>query len=95
MKAAPHTETAFEDVIEAHLLANGYTALASKHYDTEKALFPDIAIRFIQQTQPKEWQRLAKLHGDNTTSQILSDLCKWLDTYGCLTVLRHGFGPAV
>lgn len=91
MKAAPHTETAFEAVIEAHLLDNGYTALPNKKFDTEKALFPDTAIRFIQQTQPKEWERLQKLHGDNTASQILSDLCKWLDTYGCLTVLRHGF----
>jgi type I restriction enzyme, R subunit len=91
MKVVPHTEAAFEDVIEAHLLANGYTSLANKLFDTEKAIFPNIAIRFIQQTQPKEWERLQKLHGDSTASQILADLCKWLDTYGCLAVLRHGF----
>lgn len=91
MKAAPHTETAFEQVIEAHLLANGYSTLASKQYDPEKALFPDTAIQFIQQTQPKEWERLQKLHGDNTANQILADLCKWLDTYGSLQTLRHGF----
>ena len=91
MKAASHTETAFEDVIESHLLANGYTPLASRQFDTEKALFPKTAIRFIQQTQPKEWERLQKLHADNTANQILTDLCKWLDTYGCLQVLRHGF----
>ncbi|WP_121967542.1 type I restriction endonuclease [Leptolyngbya sp. BC1307] len=91
MKAASHTEAAFESVIEAHLLANGYSALPSKQYDPEKSLFPDTAIRFIQQTQPKEWERLHNLLGNNTASQILADLCKWLDTYGCLTVLRHGF----
>lgn len=86
-----HTETAFEQVIEAHLLAHGYTSLSPKKFDCDRAIFPDPAIRFIQQTQPKEWERLEKLHGDNTATQILTDLCKWLDTYGSLQVLRHGF----
>ncbi|MEM6867020.1 MAG: DEAD/DEAH box helicase family protein [Cyanobacteria bacterium P01_C01_bin.121] len=91
MTTAPHTEAAFETVIEAHLLAHGYSRVKNKLFDFETAIFPDLAIRFIQQTQPQEWERLEKLHGDNTTNQILTDLCKWLDTYGCLQVLRHGF----
>lgn len=86
-----HTETAFEQVIEAHLLNHGYLSLSPKKFDCDRALFPIPAIQFIQTTQPKEWARLEKLHGDNTTSQILTDLCKWLDTYGSLQVLRHGF----
>jgi type I restriction enzyme, R subunit len=84
-------ETAFEQVIEAHLLSHGYSSLKSKKFDCDRALFPDTAIHFIQTTQPKEWARLQKLHGDNTSTQILTDLCKWLDTYGSLQVLRHGF----
>ena len=86
-----HTETAFEQVIETHLLHHGYRKLANKEFDTDRALFPKTAIAFIQKTQPKEWERLEKLHGDNTPNQILTDLCKWLDTYGALQVLRHGF----
>lgn len=86
-----HTEIAFEQVIEAHLLKHGYTSLNSKKFDCDRAIFPDTAIHFIQTTQPKEWARLEKLHGDNTANQILTDLCKWLDTYGSLQVLRHGF----
>ncbi len=86
-----HTEADFERVIEAHLLNHGYTQLSPKAFDCDRALFPEIAIQFIQQTQPQEWERLEKLHGDNTATQILSDLCKWLDTYGSLQVLRHGF----
>jgi type I restriction enzyme, R subunit len=86
-----HTEAAFEQVIESHLLSQGYTSLSSKKFNCDRALFPETVIRFIQQTQPKEWERLEKLHGDTTTTQILTDLCKWLDTYGSLQVLRHGF----
>ena len=86
-----HTEANFESVIEAHLLNHGYTNLSPKKFDCDRALFPEVAIGFIQQTQPQEWERLEKLHGDNTAIQILSDLCKWLDTYGSLQVLRHGF----
>jgi type I restriction enzyme, R subunit len=86
-----HTETAFEQVIEAYLLSHGYASLSPKKFDCDRALFPEIAIDFIQQTQPKEWERLEKLHGDNTAPQILTDLSKWLDTYGSLQVLRHGF----
>jgi type I restriction enzyme, R subunit len=86
-----HTETAFEQVIEAHLLSHGYAPLSPKKFDCDRALFPDTAIRFIRQTQPKEWDRLEQLHGDQTATQILTDLSKWLDTYGSLQVLRHGF----
>ena len=86
-----HTENAFEQVIEAHLLNHGYISLSPKKFDCDRAIFPETAIYFIQQTQPKEWERLEKLHGDNTATQILTDLCKWLDTYGSLQVLRHGF----
>jgi type I restriction enzyme, R subunit len=90
-KMSIHTEANFESEIKSHLLSHGYTHLSPKKFDCDRVLFPETAIRFIQQTQPKEWERLEKLHGDSTTTQILSDLCKWLDTYGCLQVLRHGF----
>jgi type I restriction enzyme, R subunit len=86
-----HTEANFESAIESHLLSHGYTKILSKAFDCDRALFPTAALNFIQQTQPKEWERLEKLHGDHTANQILSDLCKWLDTYGSLQVLRHGF----
>ncbi len=86
-----HTEANFESAIEAHLLSQGYSRLNPKKFDCNRALFPETVIRFIQQTQPKEWARLESLHGEHTATQILADLCKWLDTYGSLQVLRHGF----
>ncbi|KPV54318.1 type I restriction endonuclease subunit R, partial [Kouleothrix aurantiaca] len=87
---ARHTEAAFETVVEAHLLAHGYTAIPHG-YDQEQAIFPNIALQFIQATQPKEWAKLEALHGPNTPARVLDDLCKWMNTYGALHTLRHGF----
>jgi type I restriction enzyme R subunit len=86
-----HTEAAFEGVIEAHMLANGYVAVLGRAYDQARAIFPSVVLDFIRETQPKEWARLEALHGTNTGEQILGDLCKWMDVHGSLATLRHGF----
>ncbi len=86
----PYTETAFETIIEQHLLANGYVHLESP-FDPARAIFPAEVSAFIQTTQPEAWAKLAALLGDNTERQVLTDLCKWMDTYGALHTLRHGF----
>lgn len=85
-----HSETAFEEVAETYLLANGYAHEATT-FDRPRAIFPTTIIEFIKATQPKEWAKLEALHGEKTTTQILTDLCKWMDTYGSLHTLRHGF----
>ena len=45
-----HGEAAFQSVIEAQLLAHGYTSLPSG-YDRARALFPDVVTGFIKATQ--------------------------------------------
>jgi type I restriction enzyme R subunit len=89
--AAHHTETAFESVIELHLLENGYVSVDRSGFDPHLAIFPQVALSFIRETQPKEWEKLEALHGEKTGEQIITDLCKWMDTYGSLVTLRHGF----
>ena len=91
MSVAPHSEAAFETVIEAHLLAHGYVAIPREGFDRERAMFPDTILAFIRDTQPKHWARLESLLGDGTGEQILGDLCKWMDIHGSLATLRHGF----
>jgi type I restriction enzyme R subunit len=91
MTTSRHSEAAFETVIETHLLANGYTPVAGGGFDRERAIVPEIVLGFIRETQPKEWAKLEALHGEKTGEQILSDLCKWMDLYGSLATLRHGF----
>ena len=82
-------EAAFETVIEAHLLQNGYVRVASESFDRERAIFPETVLAFIRETQPKEWAKLEALHGDKTSEQILGDLCKWIDQNGALATLRY------
>ena len=84
-------EAAFETVIEAHLLQNGYVSIGREGFDREHAIFPDTVLAFIRETQPSEWAKLAALHGDKTGEQILADLCKWMDANGSVATLRHGF----
>ena len=91
MSVARHFEAAFETVIEAHLLENGYVPVACEGFDRKRAIFPDTVLAFIRETQSTEWVKLEALHGDNTGEQILGDLCKWMDTHGALATLRHGF----
>ena len=87
-----HTsEAAFETVIEAHLLQNGYVPVAGEGFDRERAIFPATVLAFIRETQPQAWGKLEALHGDGTDEQILTDLCKWMDAHGSLATLRHGF----
>ena len=91
MSIRRHSEAAFETVIEAHLLENGYVPIERKGFDRERAIFPKTVLAFIRETQPKEWAKLEVLHGDKTGEQVLGDLCKWMDTNGALATLRHGF----
>jgi type I restriction enzyme R subunit len=87
----PTSEAAFETVIEAVLLANGYSTVDGKGFDRERAIFPTEALAFIQATQAKVWEKLEALHGAQTGNRVLESLCKWLDTHGALATLRHGF----
>jgi type I restriction enzyme R subunit len=86
-----HREQAFEIVIEAHLLANGYVQLDREGFDRERAIFPETVLGFIRETQSVEWAKLEALHGAKTGEQVLADLCKWMDVNGSLATLRHGF----
>lgn len=91
MSDTRHSEVAFETVIEAHLLQSGYVSVARDDFDRERVIFPEVVLAFIRETQPAEWAKLEALHGAKTGEQILADLCKWMDAYGSLATLRHGF----
>ena len=91
MSEERHSEAAFEAVIEAHLLSHGYVPVSRECFDRERAIFPETVLAFVQETQPKEWSKLEALHAERTDEQVLTDLCKWMDTHGSLATLRHGF----
>ena len=84
-------EKSFEDVIESHLLRNGYQSITQDSFDREQAIFPSEVLAFIRATQIKAWEKMEALHGEKTGERVLHDLCKWMDTYGSLATMRHGF----
>lgn len=91
MNYARHSESAFETVIEATMLASGAVSEPASGFDRDRAIFPEAVLDFIRATQPKEWKALEALHGEKTGAQILADLTKWMDREGALATLRHGF----
>jgi type I restriction enzyme R subunit len=87
----PHTEAAFETVLFDSLVVGGYEVIPRDGFDRDRAIFPDVVLAFIRETQPKQWEKLKALHGDKTGERIIHDLCTWMDTHGSLATLRHGF----
>ncbi len=67
------TEKRFEADIEASLVGQGgYTAGSAAAFspstpggfDANLGLWPGVLVAFLRDSQPDEWQRLAKLHGE-------------------------------
>lgn len=85
-----HTEGAFEEAIESHLLANGYIQGLIGDYDRTLALDPVQLFGFIEDTQPDEWGQLERHHGADAQAKFLKRLTTELAARGSLDVFRRG-----
>ena len=63
-------------------------------YDRTQALFVDDAIAWIQASQPKAWEAIAKSHGAAAPKVVAERLRSTLDGQGTLQVLRQGWPPS-
>lgn len=99
---AQHHESVLEDEICAHLAANGWEYSPNDAgYDRDLALFPEDVFWWLQQTQPKEWEKRVKpadppAAQEKSKSALLQRLAKALSSDlkadgGTLAVLRRGF----
>ena len=87
-----HREIAFEAAIEDSLLTSGgYAKADPANFDRQRAVDPTVLVPFIQETQPDLWASLESIHGADTETVLLDDLCKAMDSQGSLNVIRHGF----
>jgi type I restriction enzyme R subunit len=68
----------------------GYHRRHPDDYDRELCLLPQDAADFVLATQPKEWQKLAQLHGAAVREQFLRRLASQIEVRGALDVLRNG-----
>ncbi len=85
------TEKSFESYVETILSRSGWQSGDRAEWDVERALFPARIFVFLQDTQPKLWEEMQKLHGAGLESLLLTTLVKELDLKGSLHILRHGF----
>ncbi len=89
---AIHNEIEFENDICDYLKSRGW--LYSKDdagYDVERALFPEDLLGWIQDTQPKAWERLKGFHNGKSEAVALDRLVKVMETESSLHALRKGF----
>jgi type I restriction enzyme, R subunit len=86
------TENTFETAIVQSLIDNGgYTQGNSPDYSPELGLFKYEVLNFIQESQPKNWQKISAIHGDNVDNRIIQRIYKEMDLRGSLDVIRNGF----
>ncbi|MEN5118863.1 DEAD/DEAH box helicase family protein [Luteimonas sp. TWI662] len=87
-----HQEHYFEREICEHLAGKGwlYADGDAAHYDRASALYVPDLVAWLQATQPKSWEALAKTHGPQATARLAERIRKNLDERGTLDVLRRG-----
>src|SRR5262245_34352009 len=85
-----YKEHAFEDVIEAHLLAHGWLKGQPTDFQRDLALDRAHLFSFLGATQPELWSLLRAQHGAGLEQAVLDTLVKTLESRGTLDVLRHG-----
>ncbi len=84
-------EKRFEDDMTASLWSAGGYGRNEDVYDPKLGLFPATLIRFVKQTQPKEWARFENANKVDPEGKFFAAFNNACDMDGLVSVLRHGF----
>ena len=79
-----------EDIETAFVEQRGFEKIHRSEYDAERALFPDVLIRFLKATQPKEWARYEKYYGGQAKDKLCRRINAAIEANGILWVLKNG-----
>lgn len=86
------TEETFETAISQSLIKGGkYTEGQALEYQPDVGLFAKYVLDFLQESQPKNWDKLAAIHGNKVNERVIQRLVKEMDLRGSLDVIRNGF----
>jgi len=83
------SEQALEDVVVAELVKAGYLLRQTSAYDKSLCLDAGPLIDFIQATQPKEWDKFVKQHGESARQAFLKRVSQAIESDGIVAVLRN------
>jgi type I restriction enzyme R subunit len=89
-----HQEKHFEAYIVQQLQKQGWQVGDTRHYDTERALYPDDLVAWLEATQPEKWAKLCKDHPADPRGALMDRLAKTLEADGTVQALRRGFAIA-
>lgn len=85
------SETTFETaIVESLIESGGYTQGNPQDYSKELGIFKAEVLDFLQKTQPKQWEKLAEIHGEDIENRLIQRLYKEMDLRGSLDVIRNG-----
>ena len=89
-----HQERHFEEYVVAQLQMQGWRVGDTKRYDTERALYPDDLVAWLEATQADKWAKLCKDYPDDPRGALMDRLAKVLEKDGTVHALRRGFSIA-
>ena len=85
------TEKAFQNDIINHLESTGYAKRDTANYNKSRCLDPELTLKFVMDTQPKEWQKFVRIYKEQAEEKFLYRLVKEIERKGTINVLREGF----
>lgn len=84
------SEQTLEAGILADLTAAGYQERPHAAYDRVLCLDPGPLLDFVQATQPKEWEKFARMYGASARDQFLNRVAQAVESDGVTLALRQG-----
>lgn len=90
------SERRFEEEIEYWLTHfgpsefDGYESKPSAGYDKQLGLYPQDLLDFVRETQPRQWERLERIHGVKAGEKFCKRVASELNRRGVVEVLRRG-----
>jgi len=85
-----YLEQDFEEHIEDHLVKSGYSSSDPTTYDKTLCIIPSQLIEFIQETQPKTFEKLEIQYGSDTIGKLIKRISTEIQNRGVIDVLRNG-----
>jgi type I restriction enzyme R subunit len=85
------SEKAFQNDIISYLQSNGYQKRKTSNYHKSTQLDVELTLKFIQETQEKEWKKFKRLYENKTEQKFLFRLVSEINKKGTIHILRNGF----